>query len=259
MRGRGVTSCADRRESGLGDVPRRRSYARGFTLLEVLVAVAILGLGLTAILSAQFSAVSAVSHARGLSVAVGLARCKMTELEGQLAKDGMSELDVNEHGPCCEGGAELGYRCEWRIEKPVFPPESAKLDLDAELDLGTDELGALSKLAASGEGAPGLDPNAGLAGVTDALGGADGLAAAGVGGVASMVMGLVYADLKLAFEAATRRVTVIVHWQDGKRPRSFDVVEWVTSPNMVAAVAASAAADEAELSSSSSTTGGGKR
>ena len=54
---------------------------RGFTLLEVMVAVAILGLGLTAILSAQFSAVSATAHAKILSISTGLARCKMTELE----------------------------------------------------------------------------------------------------------------------------------------------------------------------------------
>ena len=65
-----------------------RSTARGFTLLEVLVAVAILGLGLTTILSAQFSAVIGTAHARHMSVAVGLARCKMSELEDHLQRDG---------------------------------------------------------------------------------------------------------------------------------------------------------------------------
>ena len=48
--------------------------ARGFTLLEVMVAVAILGLGLTAILSAQTGVFASSAHARNLSVATGLAR-----------------------------------------------------------------------------------------------------------------------------------------------------------------------------------------
>lgn len=233
--------------------------ARGFTLLEVLVAVSILGLGLTAILSAQYSAVGGVSHARGLSIGVGLARCKMSELEARLATEGMGELDVREDGPCCEGSTDAAYTCEWRIEKPVFPAESAKLDLDADLDLGTDDLGAIGKLATADGEAPAIDPSAGLSGVTEALGGAGDLAAGGVGGVASMVMGLVYPDLKLAFEAATRRVTVVVHWRDGQRPRSLDIVQWVTSPNMVAAAQARAEEETDTGDTSSTTTTGGGR
>ena len=72
----------------MGRQLHRRARRRGFTLLEVLVAVAILGLGLTAILSAQFSAVSGVAHARHMSLAVGLARCKMSEIEQQLKVEG---------------------------------------------------------------------------------------------------------------------------------------------------------------------------
>ena len=73
---------------------------RGFTLLEVLVAGAILGLGLTAILSAQAGSFNASRHARNISVATGLARCKMNEVEEQLAKLGYQDLDVVDSGPC---------------------------------------------------------------------------------------------------------------------------------------------------------------
>ncbi len=236
-----------------------RGRARAFTLLEVLVAVAILGLGLTAILSAQYSAVGGVSHARGLSIGVGLARCKMSELEARLATEGMGDLDVREDGPCCEGSLDAAYTCEWRIEKPEFPATNAKLDLDAELDLGTSDLGAIGKLASQDGEAPAIDPAAGLSGVTDALGGAGDLAAGGVSGVASMVMGLVYPDLKLAFEAATRRVTVVVNWRDGQRSRSLEIVQWVTSPNMVAAARARANEDTDTGDASSTTTTGGGR
>jgi prepilin-type N-terminal cleavage/methylation domain-containing protein len=57
----------------------------GFSLLEVMVAIAILGLGLTAILSAQAGSFSAATQARSLSVATGLARCKMLEVEEKLS------------------------------------------------------------------------------------------------------------------------------------------------------------------------------
>ena len=71
---------------GSGVKPRQ---TRGFTLLEVMVATAILGLGLTAILSAQAGAFATAAHARNLSVATTLARCKMGEIEEHLYRDGI--------------------------------------------------------------------------------------------------------------------------------------------------------------------------
>ena len=59
-----------------------------FSLLEVMVAVAILGLGLTVILTAQTGLFSSAKRAAQLSQAVGLARCKMAEVELQLLKEG---------------------------------------------------------------------------------------------------------------------------------------------------------------------------
>jgi len=88
---------------------------RAFTLLEVLVAVAILGLGLTAILSAQFSAVKAVGHARHMNMAVGLLRCKMSELENELRIDGFQELDQEDSGVCCEGDETPNMSCNWSV------------------------------------------------------------------------------------------------------------------------------------------------
>ena len=44
-----------------------------------------------------------------------------------------------------------------------------------------------------------------------------------------MVMSLVYPELKAAFEASTRRVTVVLTWTEG---RSYDmqIVQWLTQP-----------------------------
>lgn len=215
---------------------RPRAREHGFSLLEVMVAVAILGLGLTAILSAQFGALNGVAYARGMSGAVGYARCKMSEVEEHLHRDGFPELEEADSGPCC-GDSSPGYTCEWRVDKPIFPEgTSAKLDLD------TSNLGALGKLAGTpdtGTGAaPTVDPSAGLSGITQALGpDAGAVAAGGVGGIASMVMGMVYPSLKRQFESSARRITVVIRWTDRGRERSFDVVQWVTSPQTAIGVA----------------------
>src|SRR5688572_21459536 len=75
---------------------------RGFTLLEVLVAVAILGLGLTAILSAQTGLFASSSYAERVSFATGLARCKLSEIEIKLEKErSFSLTDIRDEGPCC--------------------------------------------------------------------------------------------------------------------------------------------------------------
>jgi general secretion pathway protein I len=210
---------------------------KGFTLLEVMVAIAILGLGLTAILSAQAGAFSASSHARNLGVALGLARCKMTEVEEKLAVEGFQELDSNESGICCEGDDTPGVRCNWRVEKPVLP--EAKLgDLNLNAGLGSgvgDPGGGLGALLAGGAPAVGSNANVGdvaksFAGA--ASGGVDvaGVAAGGVSGIASMVMGLVYPSLKLIFEASTRRITATVVWTEGRKDYSVELVQWVVSP-----------------------------
>ena len=80
---------------------------RAFTLLEVLVAVSILGLGLTAILSAQAGAFSSSAHSRNISVAVGLLRCKMSEVEEHLLKDGI--YDTADAEPLLRGGGPADY------------------------------------------------------------------------------------------------------------------------------------------------------
>ncbi len=239
--------------------------ARGFTLLEVLVAVAILGLGLATILSAQASAFASAAHARNIGLANGLMRCKMTELEEHLYRDGFQETDETGAGPCCDGDDNPNVRCAWRVERPVFPEAKfGDLNLAAGLNFGgpggpgagaPNPLGALGLLSAPG-GAP--NPLAGATGVSDvaktladanaaALSGAPGApgtpgsttsggqpgadgSGAGMGGLASMAMSIVYPSLKLLFEASTRRIVVTVTYRQGKKEYSTDLVQWFAVP-----------------------------
>lgn len=201
---------------------------RGFTLVEVLVASAILALAVTSILAAQYGAIKRVSTARYISLAVPLTRCKMTEIEERLQRDGFAELNEEDSGPCCESDDHPEFTCEWRIEKPEFPePALGELDLDTDLD--TTSIGKLAGADGSPDafGAPGQ----GLGGISDALGGDVGdIAAGGIGGIAQTVMGMVYPDMKLMFEASTRRVTVTTRWREGSAERDLTIVQWVTNP-----------------------------
>ncbi|MEZ4299088.1 MAG: type II secretion system protein [Polyangiaceae bacterium] len=226
-----------------------KSTNRGFSLLEVMVAIAILGLGLTAILSAQAGAFAASQHARSLSVATGLARCKMLEVEEKLMRDGFPEIEENDSGPCCDDDDREAMRCTWRIEKPELPAEKlGELNLDSGLDLsgggsgdGASGIGALASFMSTDSGAAsGLPSDAKLSDVASGLAGSV-AGGGGIDGIAGMAMGLVYPDLKAMFESGVRRITVSVHWADGKEDRTLEIMQWFTSPAPVVAAAASVA------------------
>lgn len=248
--------------------PRRA--ARGFTLLEVMVAVAILGLGLTAILSAQAGAFANAALARDISEANGLLRCRMSELEEQVAREGFQELDVEENGPCCDGTDHPRMTCSWKILKPTMPEgTTAELDLNAGLDLGGDAAsgsGALDLLQ-SGSGAPGAGSGdtaaalAGLAGLAGAAPGGEEGEEGGAGGIAGlfgMMFEMVYPVLKPMYEASTRRVVVTIAWRRGSKERTIEAEQWVVIPQAgVSEEAADAVAEQIEQLTGGGDTSGG--
>lgn len=94
----------------------------GFTLLEVLVAIAILGLGLTAILSAQTGLFASSSYAERVSLATGLIRCKMSEIELKLDREGYPFTDLEDQGACCADEPSGPFTCKWKVQKIQLPP-----------------------------------------------------------------------------------------------------------------------------------------
>lgn len=228
--------------------PRQRRA--GFTLLEVLVAVSILGLGLTVILSSQVGLFSSSQRAGNLSLATHLARCRMNETEVELLKEGYPVIDeTKDEGPCCEEESESRFRCSWVIQRIELPQPAGEGDggVDPAAALGGDAgaLGPLGALAGNPMAGGGLDALSGLGPLgalaslpqsggdapADSLGGIMGKAAAGgTEGIVSMVMGMVYPDLKRMLEASIRKVTVTVHWKEGRNERELQVTQFVTNP-----------------------------
>ena len=73
-------------------------------------------------------------------------------------------------------------------------------------------------------------------------------------------MSIVYPDLKGAFEAGTRKLTVTVTWQEGGRDYSMNLEQWVTNSKeagLSANVNGLMPGDDGEEEVTSSTSSGG--
>ncbi|MEZ4372439.1 MAG: type II secretion system protein [Polyangiaceae bacterium] len=203
---------------------------RGFTLLEVLIAVAILGLGLSVILSAQAGLFNNAARAENMSLAPELLRCKMNEVELDLLEKGYGVIDQKDSGPCCADESDKRFSCEWKVELIKLPePSSGAFSGDAGIAGDNGGLGALGALAQSGglgaASADGKPPDLGsLASSLSEAGGNP------IDGVAGIVMSMVYPQLKPMLEASIRRVTVSVVWKEGKNRRELSAVQFVTNP-----------------------------
>ncbi len=186
---------------------------RGFTLLEVMIAVAILGLSLTAIFSSEVGASNVAARARRQNIASTLARCKMGEIEEIVAIEGLPAIDKNDTDGCCEHAPVEGFECEWIIERVILPDLGAQGDDDglSNNDGANERLTEVYDDVNSGEG------------VTSQVLGGD------TSGLASLALELGYPILKPFLEEQVRRATVSVRWKEGPKDRGFDVIQYLVS------------------------------
>ncbi|MEM6960315.1 MAG: prepilin-type N-terminal cleavage/methylation domain-containing protein [Myxococcota bacterium] len=184
----------------------------GFTLVEVMVSVAILAIALVAIFSSEAGAIKAAGIAKHTSTATLLARCKMAEIEEQISMEGLPAIDDSDSDICCEGAEIEGFTCDWSIERIILPD-----------NLGVEDEGASDgEELLSGSGFTDVASNPQEA-ATAAF------SAVGSGGFAQIAMDFAFPLLKPSIEEQVRRVTVEVKWNEGKRERSFEVVQFAVS------------------------------
>jgi general secretion pathway protein I len=215
-----------------------------------MVAVAILGLSLTVILSAQAGLYAGGAYAQRTSIASGLLRCRMAEIEERMMKLGFPETDDKDDGACCEDDLRQDLRCEWKIERIELPqpdpmgmssadggsssggggPLSALMGLGAGATGapgGMGALGALGQMNLGGSGSLSLSSDAGVAGLASALKSGTG---GGMSALAQIAMTMVYPTLKPMLEASTRKITVKVKWKEGVNEREVSAIQFVTRP-----------------------------
>lgn len=211
--------------------PSRRGLLRAFTLLEVMVAVAILGIALTAIFGSEAGAIRAGARARHITTATLLARCKMAEIEEQLMVEGFPAVSLDGADECCEGGEQEGFSCEWVVERIELPDAIEGPD-----DQGGDPLGLAGDHAGDSVGTSDLE--AALSG------------AAGGDILGSYAVQYAWPVLRPGIEEQVRRINVTVSWREGEAQRSFDVMQYVVADQGVALPG------QAEEDPSGSATGG---
>ncbi len=127
---------------------------QGFTLLEVTVALAILALGLVAVIDINAGAARLHEQSSHLTVGTLLAKGKMIDLEQKLNEDGFSDFDQQIDGTFDEQGHP---EIRWHAE--ILRPDVTK---------ATDQLTQLINGAMGGAGGPsgggGRNPLASLIG-----------------------------------------------------------------------------------------------
>ncbi len=107
-------------------IQKRKSF--GFTLLEVMVAMAIIAIALTAVLGSQSQSVSLASEAKFNTTAPLLAQSKIAEIE-------VAEQDDLAGGSGDFGEDFPGYTWELSVEDIVFEEPENVSDLLKRIDL----------------------------------------------------------------------------------------------------------------------------
>lgn len=217
-----------------------RSARRGFSLLEVMVAVALFGAVVTTILSAQAGLVAGNQTAANMSQAVMLGRCRMSELEEKQLKLGFPEIEEKDSSQvCCDEKEVPGFSCDWQVERVTLPQIIGSdggaglllgggLGLDAGA-IGSGINGSLGSILSNPAGGAQLDFDAGLQNIGQSL--QQSFGGAGAQGLLSLVFTLVYPSLKPLLESAIRRITVVIHWKEGLTVRDFTLTQYVTNPS----------------------------
>ena len=188
----------------------------GFTLLEVMIAIAILGLSLTAIFSSEVGAANVGQRARRQNVAATLARCKMGEIEQIVAIEGLPVLEKKDTDNCCEHAPVEGFECEWIIERIILP-EFGTGDEDEDGEDGDSRNRSREQLNETYE-----ELNAQAATPEEVMAGE-------AGNLAMLALQIGFPILKPFLEEQVRRATVSVRWKEGEKDRGFDVIQYLVS------------------------------
>jgi general secretion pathway protein I len=227
----------------------KRLPSIGFTLLEVVVALAILSMALMAIFNLNAGAVAMHVYTKKLTVATLLARSKMTDIEQKLYDKGFAADDEEDGGDFSD---EHWSNFKWRVKivapktDGISPEQVIGAIFGIPLGAPGDSSGSSSSdpLAAIGSllggaglgGAAGASGAAGAAGAASAMGGITsglmGGGSGGAGGLLSMLgpmAGVQFQQMVDQLTKSVREIHLTVSWKEGKQVESIDLVTHMVS------------------------------
>ena len=173
-----------------------RRPARGFTLLEVMVALAVLAGALLVVSEVVGGALRNHARAQRLGVATLLARGKMNALQAWYERKGFRDFDEEDEGSFEEEGhPEIRWRVDVRKPTLAAGPEAVLASLTGGKKL--------EEFLPSPKDAPQLAPFQAI-----------------LAGVIQVQLTRISEQLK----RTAREVRLTVSWQDGAARESFDVV-----------------------------------
>ena len=213
-----------------------RQNQRAFTLLEVVVALAILGVSLVAVLDINAGAVYSHVYAKKLTVATLLARSKMTDLEQKLYDEPLSIDDDEDSGDFSAEGWP-GYKWRAKVIVPKTNGLSPEQLFGALFNFpmmgggGKDGAGGgiLGSLFGGGGASGGLGAGAAAAA---AAGGPQAAGAGGLLGALGPMAGMAqqqFTTMVDQLQKSVREVHLTVSWKEGKLTESVDLVTHIVS------------------------------
>ena len=180
---------------------------RGFTLIEVLLAILVMGLFFSTAFTEQARSVVLESRARLEAAASMQVRCKMSELELEAKKDGFPPMEEADSGPCCEVLEDDRFECAWKIT-PIELPTTADLEQRMEEDR-TEQ-----SLVATGEG----EEAASFQEQSEAF-------------LSMGALRQILPVLQTFLVDAIRKVEVTIVWRYRNRVYDFTVTQYLTNPS----------------------------
>ncbi|MEZ4450205.1 MAG: type II secretion system protein [Nannocystaceae bacterium] len=183
--------------------PRRPYGDGGFTLLEVMIAVGILGMSMSALLTSQVSAVRATRYAQRLTSVAFLGEYAIVDIEWRMQKDGgwVNEDRRYEGNFSDLGWAEVQYNC---LVDFLEIPEYSKIR--------------------AAKDAKDRDTDGNAAHYQDA------------GDKAFSALALVWPMVKAAIEQSIRKVTCKITWPDGREKGELSLSTYWTDPEKLSKI-----------------------
>ncbi len=186
---------------------------RGFTLLEVMIAMAILAGALTWIVVGVSRNIKAENHAKLMTTANFLAREKMVDIEDDLYEKGFGEFEKDQSGAFDDKGFA---RFSWKaIVDKVELPSAEQLQT-----VLSNAQQARQTLQGGGTD-PSLQNQAGLNQNGTSSSSSSNPLTAGASALSSQ-----FGVIKDVLEQAIRRVTIQIGWTEGQSPMQVELVAY---------------------------------